>query len=140
MGKRSNGEGTIFKRKDGRWCGAYFDEQYNRHYVYGKTQTEAKKKLKEKQNSRTIKNKSYMFQEWVLEYLQKYKKNDLKITTYNSYLDIYRKHINGSQLGKIKLEDVKASDLQQYYNGKIKDGYSSKSVRSGLEWCAGQGI
>ncbi len=130
MGKRSNGEGTIFKRKDGRWCGAYFDEQYNRHYVYGKTQTEAKKKLKEKQNSRTIKNKSYMFQEWVLEYLQKYKKNDLKITTYNSYLDIYRKHINGSQLGKIKLEDVKASDLQQYYNGKIKDGYSSKSVRA----------
>ena len=120
MGKRSNGEGTIFKRKDGRWCGAYFDEQYNRHYVYGKTQTEAKKKLKEKQHSRTIKNKSYMFQEWVLEYLQKYKKNDLKITTYNSYLDIYRKHINGSQLGKIKLEDVKAADLQQYYNGKIK--------------------
>ena len=42
MGKRSNGEGTIFKRKDGRWCAAYFDENYSRHYVYGKTQGEEK--------------------------------------------------------------------------------------------------
>ncbi len=24
--KRSNGEGTIYKRKDGRWCGAFYDE------------------------------------------------------------------------------------------------------------------
>ena len=130
MGKRSNGEGTIFKRKDGRWCGAYFDEQYNRHYVYGKSQAETKKKLKEKQNARTVKNKPYLFQEWVLEFLQKYKKNELKITTYNSYLDIYRKHVNGSQLGKVKLENVKAFDLQQFYNEKINDGYNSKTVRA----------
>ena len=71
-----------------------------------------------------------MFQEWVLEFLQKYKKNELKITTYNSYLDIYRKHINGSQLGKIKLENVKAFDLQRFYNEKIEDGYNSKTVRA----------
>ena len=40
MRKRSNGEGTIFKRADGRWCAAYFDKEYYRHYVYGKTQKE----------------------------------------------------------------------------------------------------
>lgn len=130
MSKRSNGEGTIFKRKDGRWCGAYYDEQYNRRYVYGKTQAEAKKKLKEKQGSKTIKSATYLFQEWVLEYLEKYKKNELKVTTYDSYMLIYRKHINNSQLGKIKLECVKSADLQKFYNGKIKDGYSSKTVRS----------
>ena len=52
MGKRSNGEGTICKRKDGRWCAAYYDEKYIRHYVYGKTQAEVKKKLKEKRNEK----------------------------------------------------------------------------------------
>lgn len=130
MGKRSNGEGTIYKRKDGRWCGAYYDEQYNRHYVYGRTQSEVKRKLKEKQSSKAIKNKPYLFYEWVLEFLQKYKKNELKITTYNSYIDIYRKHISDSRLGKMKLENIKASDLQQYYNEKIKEGYNSKTVRA----------
>jgi len=65
----------------------------------------------------------------VLEYLEKYKKNELKVTTYDSYMLIYRKHINNSQLGKIKLESVKSADLQKFYNGKIKDGYSSKTVR-----------
>ncbi len=130
MGKRSNGEGTIFKRKDGRWCGAYFDEQYNRHFVYGKTQAEVKKKLKEKQAGKTIKSGNYLFQEWILEFLQKYKKNELKITTYDSYMLLYRKHIQNARLGKIKLENVKVTDLQQFYNEKLQEGYSSKSVRS----------
>lgn len=130
MGKRSNGEGTIFKRKDGRWCGAYFDEQFNRHFVYGKTQAEVKRKLKEKQECRTIKGKPYLFQEWILEFLQNYKKNELKITTYDSYMLRYRKHILNTQLGTTKLENVKAANLQQYYNEKLKEGYSSKYVRS----------
>lgn len=130
MGKRSNGEGTIFKRKDGRWCGAYYDEQYNRHFVYAKTQTEVKRKLKEKQAGRTVKAKSYLFQEWIMEFMQKYKKNELKITTYDTYMIIYRKHIQNTRLGKTKLENVKVADLQQYYNEKIKEGYSSKYVRA----------
>lgn len=130
MSKRSNGEGTIFKRKDGRWCGAYYDEQYNRRFVYGKTQAEAKRKLKSAQQSRTIKEKKFLLQEWVLEFLEKYKKNDLKITTFGSYMDIYRKHIKDSHLGKMKLENVKSADLQQYYNGKTREGYSSKTIRT----------
>ena len=73
MGKRSNGEGTIYKRKDGRWCAAYYDDRYIRHYVYGKTQAEVKRKLKERMDSGVvrIKGKSYLLQEWVLEYLEK---------------------------------------------------------------------
>lgn len=130
MSKRSNGEGTIYKRKDGRWCGAYYDEQYNRRYVYGKTQKDVKKKLKEKQESGTVKNKSYTLESWILEFLEKYKKNELKITTFNSYMILYRRHILDTRLGKMKLDNVKAADLQQFYNDKIKEGCSSKYVRS----------
>ena len=82
MGRRSNGEGTLFKRNDGRWCAAYFDENYKRHYVYGKTQAEVKQKLKEKKNESPVKDKQYLLlQDWILEFLNKYKKNELKITT-----------------------------------------------------------
>lgn len=130
MGKRSNGEGTIFKRKDGRWCAAYYDNEFNRHYVYGQTQKEVKLKLKEKKNKKKQeKNKSVTFQEWVLEYLQKYKKNELKITTYDSYICIYRKHIQGSKIGAMQLDRISLEVLQKYYNDKMKKGYSSKTVR-----------
>lgn len=130
MGKRSNGEGTIFKRKDGRWCAAYYDKEYNRRYVYGQTQKEVKQKLKEKKGAKKLKkNKSVTLQDWVLEYLEKYKKNELKITTYDSYFCIYRKHILESKIGKMQLENVSLEILQNYYNRKIKEGYSSKTVR-----------
>lgn len=129
MKRRSNGEGSIYKRSDGRWCGSYYDEQLNRYYVYGKTQAEVKRNLKEKQESRTVKSKPYLLQDWVLEYYEEYKKNELKASTYSSYMAIYRKHILGSALGKTKLVNVKSMDLQQFYNGKIRNGYSSKTVR-----------
>ena len=131
MGKRSNGEGTIFRRKDGRWCAAYFDEDYSRHYVYGKTQAEVKQKLKDKRNEKVVKRQGTLkLQEWVEEYIEKYKKNELKITTYDSYMGIYRKHILDSRLGKTELNKVTTEMLQKFYNDKIKGGYNSKTVRA----------
>lgn len=129
MKRRSNGEGSMYKRSDGRWCGSYYDKQLNRYYVYGKTQAEVKKNLKEKQESRTVKSKPYLLQEWVLKFYEEYKKNELKASTYGSYMLACRKHVFGSALGKMKLENVKSMDLQQFYNGKIRKGYSSKTVR-----------
>jgi len=69
-------------------------------------------------------------QTWLDEYLEKYKKNELKRTTYDSYIAACRKHIAGSKLGNMKLGKITADNLQKYYNEKIKEGYSSKTVRS----------
>ena len=132
MRKRSNGEGTVFKRKDGRWCGAYYDdsEKPKRHFVYASTQQEVKRKLKEKREKVDIeKKKEYIFQEWLKEYLESYKKNEIKETTYGSYMELYLKHIEGSELGKKILSKLKTSDLQRFYNAKIEAGYNAKTVR-----------
>ena len=49
MRKRSNGEGTICKRSDGRWMGQIRIDigcgELKRKTVYGKTQREVKEKL-----------------------------------------------------------------------------------------------
>ena len=77
MGKRSNGEGTIYKRNDGRWCAAYYDTEFRRHYVYGKTQSEVKKKLKDREQVNSSSKPSQItVEEWVREYLEKFKKNE----------------------------------------------------------------
>lgn len=134
MGRRSNGEGTICKRKDGRWCAAFYDEKYIRHFVYGKTQAEVKKKLKEKRNEQLVKDQpeeqGITFQEWIEEFLVNYKKNEVKITTYEGYIRIYRKHIKDTQIGETALNRVTTEMLQAYYNDKLNDGYNSKTVRA----------
>jgi len=47
--RRANGEGTIWKRPDGRWCGATYAQTTKgtrkRVYVYGRTRAEAREKL-----------------------------------------------------------------------------------------------
>jgi hypothetical protein len=48
MSKRSGGDGAIVKRKDGRWQGA-LQVDGKRRTVYGKTEREARAKLRELQ-------------------------------------------------------------------------------------------
>ncbi len=131
--KRSNGEGTIFKRKDGRWCGAYYDEQPipKRHFVYGKTQKEVRQKLKEKSSTthNVPKKDIRVLEEWVLHYIENYKKNEIKKTTLDTYMVFWRKHIHESSIGKIKLDRLSSDILQKYYNEKIADGYNVKTVK-----------
>ena len=132
--KRCNGEGTIYKRKDGRWCGAYYDEspEPKRHFVYGRTQTEVKKKIKEKQINPVSEDKeedTYTLAAWVLYYLENYKRHEIKETTYDSYIGIYRKHIVSSDIGKIKISRLSCDLLQKFYNEKYYSGYNAKTVR-----------
>lgn len=130
--KRSNGEGTIFKRADGRWCAAYYDEEPTpkRHFVYGKSQKEVKQKLKEKKDDPKISGDNNLtLQQWVKYYLDNYKKNEVKETTYGAYQELYRKHIENSVIGKTKLRRITTNQLQEFYNDKTAMGYSAKTVR-----------
>lgn len=131
MGKRSNGEGTIFKRSDGRWCAAYFDKEFHRHYVYGKTQKEVKQKLKIKlsESSTAKKDKGVTVDDWIPQYLNEYKKNEVKETTYWSYVDLYEKHIKGSDVGLMDLQSLTSQQLQKFYNDKKESGYNPKTIR-----------
>ena len=45
MGKRANGEGSVYQRKDGRWCGTLSIEKAKRKHFLGRTRAEVAKKL-----------------------------------------------------------------------------------------------
>ena len=40
-------EGSVYQRKDGRWCAQYRDAKDNARYIYRKSKAEAKKALRE---------------------------------------------------------------------------------------------
>lgn len=73
--------------------------------------------------------KNWTLQSWLLYFLKNYKQNEIKETTFDSYMGIYRAHILNSDIGRCKLSEVKSDDLQMVYNEMTKKGYNAKTVR-----------
>ncbi|WP_302326121.1 tyrosine-type recombinase/integrase [Enterocloster lavalensis] len=128
MGKRSNGEGTIFKRKDGRWCAQIVAREggkEKRKTVYGKTQREVKEKMKMLKDTQEIVQASQdtiKLGEWVKQWLEEYKKPKVKITTYQGYWMMFRSYIEKSVVSSTELPELTTSQLQRYYNGLWEKG------------------
>ena len=82
MAKRTNGEGTIRKRNDGRWEARYFDPIDGRqHSIYGKTQKAVSEKLRltlcKIDEHRDIENVDILVTEWIETLLRPISRNFL---------------------------------------------------------------
>ncbi len=129
--KRGNGEGTIYQRKDGRWCGMAtvgHDSKTGkpkRRAVYGKTRREAGEKLAKLTTS--ISEGQYndcgniTVQQYLDDWLKNYAINALRPKTYWSYEMVIRLHIV-PQIGKIRLKDLGTDRIQILYNQKANNG------------------
>lgn len=131
MAKRSNGEGSIYKRKDGKWCACKYIDigggKFRRKYVYGKTQKIVREKLKAMADYAQPKEiKEITLEEWMLRWLDRYKKGVLKQTTYESYLMNINAHIKGSYLGSMELTKITTDLLQNFYNQKLQGTIDGK--------------
>jgi len=133
---------SVFQRKDGRWCAAYYDETKNKRcYLYGNSREQVEQKVNEKmvteQPDSSLeeditdepKKDSLYLQTWIYDYFMEFKRNNLKVTTFNSYLGLYRKHILNSEIGMMQITEIDTISLQKFYNQKASEGYSSKTIR-----------
>jgi integrase len=128
--KNANGEGTIFQvqsgPKKGQYCaqipiGKYPNGKPKRKSFYGKTRTEVKRKLGAymEQHNRGIKVEvadHTNFGEYVLSFLELYKKPTLSLRTYEDYKKIINGHII-PKLGDYYLPDLDADAIQEFYLG-----------------------
>ncbi len=124
--KKSNGEGTIYHQKDkNRWRGALTigrnDEgKLIRKQFYGKTKKEVLDKMtdyKYKHNNNLLPTDDKItIGEYAYLWLFKFKYNQLKPTAFLRYECTIRLYIKNSQISNIKLKDLRAIDLQNYYN------------------------
>jgi len=128
--KRKNGEGTLRLRKDGRWEGRIV-VGYNEKSlpitkcVTAKTKTECSAKLealKEQYGRSSDKIKPDMpFGDWIDFWYQTYCRHTLRITTRTDYENRIFNHII-PEIGKIPLNRLSQSDLQQFYAKEKTDG------------------
>lgn len=136
--KRSNGEGTITLRKDGRWMARY---TYNgkRVPIYGKTQKEVKTLLKQKLReietasekgcTNYIEKSKVTLGQWLDIWLEKYCKTSVRVSTYSWYEMFVRVHIKPI-LGECKMCNLNTEKLQDFFNLKKKCPHSKDKTRT----------
>lgn len=137
MSKRNNGEGSIGKYKNG-WrsrimIGVKDDGRPIIKEFYGKTKKEVQKKLEEYKINSALgilsNDDKITVQEWFFTWLFEYRKKDLKPKSFERYEGIYRKYIKDSEIGKLKLKDLRATHLQKYYNKLLDNGITVETIK-----------
>ena len=137
MGRRGNREGSIYKRKDNRWCGALvigYDPRTGkpvRKYVYAQTRQEVLEKLsklvRDLQNGLIVVTKQdYTFGQWLKTYLELYRKPQLRQTTYDRYVTVVNNHVP-RELVEIPLSKLRSEHLQSLYL-KMKEEGLTRSI------------
>lgn len=118
--RRANGEGNLRKRKDGRWEGRYTagrDPETGRAIyknVLGKTQAEAKAKLKqaieEAKGLDTAKVGRYTVGQWMEVWFEHYAKIKVRPSSHQTYRGYIDNHIKPN-IGKVPLEKLTSLEL-----------------------------
>lgn len=132
--KKANGEGSVQKYyKNGvlsGWrCTITLGRNDNgklvRKQFYGKTKLEALNKCQEYKNKAAAgalpSDEKITLQQWIKTWLFEYKTNELRQSTVARYEGIYRNYIKDTDIGMSKLKDLRAANLQAYYNNLIRD-------------------
>ncbi|GCF11814.1 tyrosine-type recombinase/integrase [Dictyobacter arantiisoli] len=132
MGKRANGEGTVYQRKDGRWVATITIEQGKRKYLYFKTQKEAIKAARETNNLKDqgllLTGEDQTIELFLRTWLEDTAQPRLRERTYIRYRGLIENHIIPA-IGKVKLQKLMPQHLQRLYNEKRKEGYAPQTIK-----------
>ena len=146
--KNANGAGSLRKRKNGLWEARYtaiVNGRPAQKSIYGKTQTEVRKKLAaitvELDEGSYLEPTKYTLESWCKEWLEIYVKPSVKRSTYDKYENDMRVCIL-PKLGMIKLTDLDAARIQHVYNDLLKDHAVKgvKNIHGELHRCLQQAV
>ncbi|MCW2608732.1 MAG: integrase family protein [Frankiales bacterium] len=140
MTKRSNGAGSLSQRADGRWMGrvTYVNPatgETNRTAVYGKTQKEARAKLKEVRDrlgqGAPARDAKVTVEAWVEQWVTTaLAASDRKGSTKELYAGLARTHLSPAPFGLMTLDRLRPSDVEALLLAKRDDGKASSTVRA----------
>ncbi len=136
MSRRANGEGTIYRRKDGRWEGSAYlgtvSGKTRRLHVYGKTRKEANEKLTVKmaevQRGIPIPDRSWTIGDYLDYWMTEVAPSKLRPRTMELYESTIRLYLK-SLVGTIALDRLSVPALQQLLNQQLAEGKTIRTVR-----------
>ena len=137
--RRANGEGTVFRVKDGRWGAAlwvtYPSGHRKRQCFYSRDRTKCLNWLAEKRvqhaHGQLGSGDDITLIAWLYVWLDRYTPN-IRLTTRTNYTGYIRNHVEPSKIGNTKLTKLTVDHLQRFANGLSvgENALSAKTVRN----------
>src|SRR6266567_3535724 len=132
-GRRSNGEGSIYLRKDGRWAVDITLEGHTRKRYYYKTEREAvegrRLLLNQLAQGTLATGPQKTVKDYLEEWLENVQKDRLRTSSYVKYKKLINSYIVPA-LGHIRLQKLTPQQVQSLYTKKLRDGLAPKTVYS----------
>jgi integrase len=134
--KRSNGEGSIYQRKDGRWTAAYYVPDQNgirrRQYVYADTPEVVEDKLVEirklVKSGIPISPAGLTLDTYLSEWVDQVAAPRVRPSTLDSYRAAIEKRII-PRLGRKKLGQLNARDVRQFLAALAGEGVGDRTAQ-----------
>src|SRR5918997_7160165 len=117
--RRDKGEGSVYRRKDGRCVGGYEDANGKRRYVSGKTKADRDEGVAYDSENLTV---SDYLDRW-LDALE----GSVRARTWQRHEEVVRLHLKPT-IGNSKLDKLNAMQVQDAYAQKLNAGLSARSV------------
>src|SRR6516165_2181770 len=134
--RRINGDGSVYKRKDGYWVGAFYARTTSgarkRVVVYGKTLAEARDKLSQAQHQARagipVPDESWKVGPYLEYWLENIVKRNRRPATYALYETIIRLYLVPG-LGAKSLARLSVPTVQMFLNQRLEAGDSVRKVQ-----------
>jgi len=136
MGKRGNGEGSIyFQASRQRYAAAVTLDDGTRRVFYGKTRPTVAKKLRDaltrKEQGLPFISEQLTVGAWLDYWLEEVVKVEREPTTYAMYEIMVRKHIK-PHLGRVRLAKLQPEQVERWLRQLERDGASLETRRSAM--------
>jgi integrase len=129
-GRRANNEGSIYKRRDGRWVASISLDHGRRKYLYGKTRQEVGRKLtavlKARQDGLPVLGERQTVAQYLEGWLESARPS-LRPRTFSRYEQYLRLHAI-PEIGRLSLAKLGPQHLQRLYASRLEAGLSPTSV------------
>ena len=136
--RRAHGEGSIYKRSDGRWCGSIRHDdaegRSTRTVLYGRTKSEVRDKLKAAiarvDEGAPVRDATATVGAWLKEWREtQLAASNLKPTTRSLYTSCSKNHLEPEPFGKITLDRLKPSHIDRLILDLREKELASSTVR-----------
>lgn len=109
-----------------------FTYQGKSYTVHGQTITETQKHMTELkyklEHGLYVEKRKVTLNDWFDTWLNEYKKNRVKIGTYNNYKKYYESILR-NRLGSKYISDIRGEHVQKLYNDLVKEEYALSSIK-----------